>query len=131
MAPQKYQLQVSLEQGLAEMASSTTVKEWQSTPVFLPGEFHGQRSLAGYCLWGYKESDMTEWLTHTHTMVRLTYAVLPITCKLKAILAEAVEGASRVEALAKSAYLPHHGGALIHVCRGKMGQQGYPQSLRL
>ena len=24
----------------------------QPTPVFLPGEFHGQRSLAGYSLWG-------------------------------------------------------------------------------
>ena len=29
-------------------------------PVFLPGEFHGQRSLAGYSLWSHKESDMTE-----------------------------------------------------------------------
>ena len=29
-------------------------------PVFVPGEFHGQRSLAGYSLWGHKESDMTE-----------------------------------------------------------------------
>ena len=37
----------------------------QSTPVFFPGEFHGQRSLAGYSLWGCKESDMTERLTHT------------------------------------------------------------------
>ena len=27
-------------------------KEWQPTPVFLPGEFHGQRSLAGYSPWG-------------------------------------------------------------------------------
>ena len=27
---------------------------WQPTPVFLPGEFHGQRSLAGYSLWGHK-----------------------------------------------------------------------------
>ena len=35
-------------------------REWQPTPVFLPGEFHGQRSLAGYGLWGHKESDMTE-----------------------------------------------------------------------
>ena len=35
------------------------------TPVFLPGEFHGQRSLAGYSPWGYKESDMTERLSHT------------------------------------------------------------------
>ena len=31
--------------------------------VFLPREFHGQRSLAGYSSWGCKESDMTEWLT--------------------------------------------------------------------
>ena len=34
-----------------------------SNPVFLPGEFHGQRSLAGYSLWGLKELDMTEQLT--------------------------------------------------------------------
>ena len=27
-------------------------KAWQPTPVFLPGEFHGQRSLAGYSPWG-------------------------------------------------------------------------------
>ena len=38
-------------------------REWQSTPVFLPGEFHGQRSLAGYSSWGCKESDTTEQLT--------------------------------------------------------------------
>ena len=29
-------------------------------PVFWAGEVHGQRSLAGYSLWGHKESDMTE-----------------------------------------------------------------------
>ena len=34
--------------------------KWQPTPVFLPGEFHGQRSLVGYSPWGYKQSDMTE-----------------------------------------------------------------------
>ena len=34
-----------------------------NTPVFLPGEFHGQRSLAGYGLWGHKELDMAEQLT--------------------------------------------------------------------
>ena len=34
-------------------------------PVFLPGEFHGQRSLADYSPWGRKESDTTEQLTHT------------------------------------------------------------------
>ena len=31
-----------------------------NTPVFLPGEFHEQRSLAGYSPWDYKESDRTE-----------------------------------------------------------------------
>ena len=35
-------------------------RAWQPTPVFLPGEFHGQRSLVGYSPWGLKESDMTE-----------------------------------------------------------------------
>ena len=40
-------------------------RHWLPTPVFLPGEFHGQRSLAGYSSWGHKESDMTERLTYT------------------------------------------------------------------
>ena len=40
-------------------------REWQPTPVFLPGEFHGQRSLAGTVQGGCKESDMAEQLTHT------------------------------------------------------------------
>ena len=40
-------------------------RKWQPTPVFLPGESHGQRSLVGYSPWGRKESDMTERL-HFH-----------------------------------------------------------------
>ena len=35
-------------------------KKWQPTPVFLPGEFHGQRSLAGESPWVYKEPDTNE-----------------------------------------------------------------------
>ena len=35
-------------------------REWQPTPVFLPGEFHGQRSLVGYSSWSCNELDMTE-----------------------------------------------------------------------
>ena len=31
--------------------------------VFLLGEFHGKRTIEGYCPWGYKESDTTERLT--------------------------------------------------------------------
>ena len=32
----------------------------QATPIFLPGESHGQKSLEGYSLWGHKEMDKTE-----------------------------------------------------------------------
>ena len=39
-------------------------REWLPTPVFLLGEFYGQRSLARYSLWGRKELDMTEQLIH-------------------------------------------------------------------
>ena len=35
-------------------------RAWQPTPVFFPGESHGQRSLVGYSLWDRKESDLTE-----------------------------------------------------------------------
>ena len=38
---------------------TTWRRQWQPTLVFLLGEFHGQRSLAGYSPWGRKESDMT------------------------------------------------------------------------
>ena len=44
---------------------------WQPTPVFLPGESHGQRSLVGSSPWGHKESDMTEETQHAliHTVI--------------------------------------------------------------
>ena len=43
-------------------------RKWQPTPVLLPGESHGGRSLVGYSPWGRKESDMTE-LLHFHSIV--------------------------------------------------------------
>ena len=47
-------------------------REWLPTPVFFPGEFHGQRSLPGSNPWGHKESDTTEQLTHnTHVLERV------------------------------------------------------------
>ena len=42
-------------------------KEQESTPVFLPGEFRGQRGLAGCSSWGHKQSDTTERLAHTQS----------------------------------------------------------------
>ena len=38
-------------------------REWPSTPVFFPGEFHGYSILMGNGLWCHKELDMTKWLT--------------------------------------------------------------------
>ena len=51
------------------LENTNCLRDWQPTPVFLPGEFHGQRILAGYSPWGCKELDMTEsrdWATDTH-----------------------------------------------------------------
>ena len=39
-------------------------RKWQPIPVFLPGKFHGQRSLVGYSPWGCRVRH--DW-THTHT----------------------------------------------------------------
>ena len=41
-------------------------RKWQATPVFLPGESHRQKSLAGYRPWTNKELDMTE---HAHAFI--------------------------------------------------------------
>ena len=49
-------------------------REWLPTPVFFPGEFHGQRSLGGYSRWGRKELDTAESLTRT--MELSTFTVL-------------------------------------------------------
>ena len=43
-------------------------RRWQPTPVFLPGESHGQRSLASHSLWGRKDLDTTEQLS-AHTIL--------------------------------------------------------------
>ena len=55
-------------------------KAWQPTPVFSPGEFHGQRSPPGYCPWGCKELDTTKRLTHTYTLnCTLTFLLICFT----------------------------------------------------
>ena len=39
-------------------------------PIFLPGEFHGHRSLTGYSPWDHKESDRTDRLTFSHSLLK-------------------------------------------------------------
>ena len=48
-------------------------KGMQSTPVFLPAEFHGLRGFASYSPWGHKESDVTELLIQQHNEQYKTY----------------------------------------------------------
>ena len=68
-------------QGIKEMCHGLTWiliqfywrRNWQPTPVFLPGEFHGQRSREGYSPWDCKESDTTERLSNNNnnSLIRL------------------------------------------------------------
>ena len=53
----------------------TWSRKLQPTPVFLPGESHGQRSLVGYSLWVRKESDTTEQLTLWSDIYKHFYGV--------------------------------------------------------
>ena len=55
---------------IGDTGDSSSIPGWgrspggeNGTPVFLPGESHGQRTLTGYSPWGLKELDVTE---HTH-----------------------------------------------------------------
>ena len=61
----------------------TWSRKWWPTPVFLPGKFHGQRSLVGYSPWDQKELDTTEHThthtyTHTHFMSSIVYWTLSV-----------------------------------------------------
>ena len=46
-----------------QVSSSIWRRRRQPSPIFLPRESHGQRSLVGYSPWGHREPDATEWLT--------------------------------------------------------------------
>ena len=50
-------------------------RKWQPTPVFLPGESHGLRSLAGHSPWGRRESDTTKQL-HFLLFFSMDYSIL-------------------------------------------------------
>ena len=56
-------------------------RAWQPTPVLLPGEPHGQRSLAGYSLWGRKEWDTTERLSTAHSCYKVL-VIISVLCNV-------------------------------------------------
>ena len=55
-------------------------RKWHATPVFLPEESHGQRSLVGYSPWGHQESDTTEYST-TDTCAHIWMPQVPGDCQ--------------------------------------------------
>ena len=60
-------------------------RDWQPTPVFLPGESHEQRSLVGYSPQGHKELDITEVSEHAHMHTTSTLQSLP-PCSAKSLI---------------------------------------------
>ena len=58
---------------------------WLSTPVFLSGESHGQRSLVGCGLWGHTESDMTKATEHTHILTKYKEKCKEQSCSLQSL----------------------------------------------
>ena len=48
-------------------------RKWQLTPVFLPGKFHGERSLVDYSPWCHKELETTEQWNHHHQSIVIMF----------------------------------------------------------
>ena len=68
-------------------------RQWQPTPVLLPGKSHGRRSLVGFRLWGRTESDMTEatsqqqqQLLGRKAMTNLVVAVVQLPTRIRLFL---------------------------------------------
>ena len=76
---------------IAPILSHIWRRKWQLTPVFLPGEFQGPRSLVGCCLWSHTESDTTEVSSssrsksfNTHWIFKMLYTLISYLLKTKA-----------------------------------------------
>ena len=62
-------MQETQETGVRSLGQEEPLEEGMAThSSFLPGESHGQRSLAGYSPWGCKESNMTEATKHAYSL---------------------------------------------------------------
>ena len=71
-----------LTPGEVEMGRIPWRRAWEPSPVGLPGESHGQRSLVGYSPWGHKESDTTEQLSNSNILDLLLVETLGNICKI-------------------------------------------------
>ena len=83
--------------------------KWQPTPVFLPGETHGWRSLVGYSPWGCKESGTTEQL------ILLTFHIQLDTCQKVSMFFVA----SSFAGIVQFSYIPAGSASLeVHLAQG-------------
>ena len=67
--------------GRINIVYTTQRRQWQPTPIFLPGKSHGQRSLVGCSPWGHEESDMTEQTRIFDGVFRVFYVEDHVICK--------------------------------------------------
>ena len=63
------------------ISTSMWRRQWQPSPVILPGKSHGQRSLVGYSPWGRKESDTTQRLHFRVSLVAKRLKHLPASAR--------------------------------------------------
>ena len=73
MKPQDYNQLILLHLIIEILASTYNAEDlgsmaWKPIPVFLPGEFHGQRNPMDYSPWGHKKSDMIKRLRQVHIL---------------------------------------------------------------
>ena len=71
-------MQETQEMLVRSLSQQDPLEEGKPTPVFLPGESLGQRTLAGYSPWGCKDSDTTEATEHTCTPSTTMAKLLPV-----------------------------------------------------
>ena len=98
-------------------------REWLLAPVFLPGESHGQRSLAGYSPWGRTEPDRTEVTDAGLFLPLREAAAMEAAVMVEAAMEAAMEAAVMVEAAAEAAAAaPGPAGyVLLIYCRQRWG----------
>ena len=82
-------------------------RKWQPTPVFLPRESHGQRSLVGHGPWGHKEPDTTETTSHAYLHLYFIYLwFLSIIAYIVPLRARAILEKKRERGKGKNAQQP-------------------------
>ena len=62
-------LPAAWETWVRSLGQEDPLEKGMDTPVFLPGEFNGQRILVGYNLWDQKKLNTTELLTHNSYLI--------------------------------------------------------------